>query len=311
MTPPAANAPSDAAAPPLTVPLVALAAVTVWAGTPVVTKLAVAELSPVAVGALRTLLAGLCTVPMLRVLRIAAPRAWATRGTLLVSALAGFILFPLLFSLGVARTSAGHAALLIAISPIFTGLIDAGLQRRLPGRRWWLGGAVATLGVVLLVDARFGLAAPGAGLAGNLLVLLSCIMASAGYVAGARAARDIGTWPVTLWGLTLASLALLPALPWLVPFDRMAALQTDLWAALLYLAILSSILAYAGWYWALGKGDIGRLGLLQFAQPVIGVILALIVLREPLTWPLVLAGALVLFGLLIARKPASQKEARS
>lgn len=310
MTAPTSNAAVPGTTPsnlPLVVPAVALAAVTVWAGTPVVTKLAVADLSPLAVGALRTLLAGLCTLPILLVARIAFPRSWATRGSLSVSALAGFVLFPLLFSLGVARTSAGHAALLIAVSPIFTGLIDAALSGRWPGRRWWLGSAVATLGVVLLVDTRFGLAAPGADLVGNLLVLLSCIMASAGYVTGARASRDIGTWPVTLWGLTLASLALLPALPWLLPLDRLAAAGSDLWAALLYLALLSSIIAYAGWYWALGKGDIGRLGLLQFAQPVIGVMLALLVLHEPLTWPLVLAAVLVLVGLLIARKPPPPK----
>ena len=67
------------------------------------------------------------------------------------------------------------------------------------------------------------------------------------------------------------------------------------------MALASSILAYAAWYWALGQGGIGRIGLAQFAQPLVGVILAVALLGEALTWPMVLAAATILAGVALAR----------
>ena len=74
------------------------------------------------------------------------------------------------------------------------------------------------------------------------------------------------------------------------------------WSAVLFLAYATTIVGYAGWYWALGKGGIGRVALLQFFQPVSGLLLAVFLLGEPLTLSLLAAAALVLFGVWIAAK---------
>ena len=71
-----------------------------------------------------------------------------------------------------------------------TGLIVAIVDRRPPGRRWWLGAGVALAGEALLVLSRFGVPAHAQGsLWGDLVVLVSCVASSGGYVAGARLAR--------------------------------------------------------------------------------------------------------------------------
>lgn len=285
----------------------ALFAVTLWAGTPAATKLAVGALDGLAVGLLRTLLASLVALPLLLAARLAPPASAAGRGFLAVSALGGFVLFPLLFSLGVARTSAAHGALLLAVLPILTGLFAALLERRRPSGRWWWGAALAFAGTLLLVDARFGLAGGGASLAGDLLVLLSCVFASAGYVAGARAAREAGTWAVTLWGLLIGGLLLAPLLPWFVPLEALAAAGWPGWSALVYLALLSSIVGYAAWYRALALDDIGRTGLVQFTQPVISVALAVLLLGERVSWPMALAGALIIAGVAFAQRRGPPK----
>ncbi len=279
----------------------ALAAVALWAGTPVVTKLAVAELDPVVVGALRTVVGAAVAVPILLARRLAFPASAEARGLLAVSALGGFVAFPLLFSLGLERTSAGHGALALAVLPIFTGLIAAAWDRRLPGRRWWLGAAVALAGTLLLIDRRLGLSAPGASLDGDLLVLLSCLGASAGYVAGARAAREAGSLAVTLWGLGLGGLILVPLLPFVDLAGALSGLSAVTWGSIAYLGLLSSIAAYAAWYWALAQGDIGRTGLVQFVQPFLALLLAVVVLSEALTWPLLFAGLVIVAGVALAQ----------
>ncbi len=269
--------------------------------TPIATKLAVAGLDPLAVGLLRTLLAGLLAVPLLASARLAPPSAPAGRALLAVSALGGYVLFPVLFSLGLGLTSAVHGALILALLPIFTGLTAAALERRWPAGRWWLGAGLAAAGTVWLVAGRFGLVGPGASLTGDLLVIASALAASTGYVAGARAARGAGTWAVTFWGLALGGLVLLPVLPLVLEAEDLLQADGGVWLSLLYLAGVSSILAYAAWYWALGQGDMGRIGAIQFAQPVVGLVLAALVLGEALTWPLLLAGAVIIGGVALAQ----------
>jgi drug/metabolite transporter (DMT)-like permease len=299
--PSAAAVEPGAAARQVAVLVAAYGAVVLWGATPLATKVAVAGLDPLAVGLLRTLLAGIAALPLILLGRVVMPRSRSGRAYLAVSALGGFVVFPLLFSFGLRLTTAGHGALLLGILPVSTGLIAALLERRLPGRRWWLGCAIAIAGTALLVGARFELSLEDGSALGDLLVLASAVAASAGYVAGARAARETGTWAVTLWGLVLGSLVLLPVLPFALAAGDLAAAGALAWGALLYMALLSSILAYAAWYWALGQGGIGRTGLAQFAQPLIGVALAVALLGEALTWPMVAAAAAILAGVALAR----------
>ena len=288
----------------------ALAAVALWGATPIATKLAVAGLDPLAVGLLRTLLAGLLALPVILVARLALPRGRSGLGLLAVSAAGGFVLFPVLFSLGLGLTSAAHGALILAILPVLTGLIAAAVERAWPGLRWWAGAGLAAAGTILLVGQRFGFAGEGVSLQGDLLVLASALAASSGYVAGARAARGAGTWAVTFWGLLLGGLILLPLLPFAVSAAELRQLDSEVWASLLYLAGASSILAYAAWYWALGQGDMGRVGLTQFMQPIIGLVLAAVVLGEAITLPLVLCAAAIIGGVALAQsgRPGAQRK---
>ena len=115
--------------------LAAYGAVVLWGATPLATKVAVADLDPLAVGMLRTLLAGIAALPLILFGRVTPPKSGRGRAYLAVSALGGFVVFPLLFSFGLELTSAGHAALLLGVLPVLTGLIAALLDRRLPGGR--------------------------------------------------------------------------------------------------------------------------------------------------------------------------------
>lgn len=298
---PAVNAAGSPAAGRAAILAVAFAAVVLWAGSPIATKLAVAELDPLAVGVLRTLLGALVASVILAAGRLPFPRTRAGRSLLAVSSLCGFVAFPLLFSLGIERTSAAHGALVLAVLPLFTGLIAALAERRVLRRRWWLGAAVALAGTFLLVDRRFGLSAPGASLEGDLLVLLSCLAASAGYVAGGLVARKVGTRAATFWSLALAGLVLLPVVPLVVPPSALTGLSAEAWGSLIYLGVLISIVGYMAWYWALAQGDMTRTALVQFIQPGVSLVLAAAILGEALTWPLLAAGAVIVAGVALVQ----------
>ncbi len=277
-------------------------AVVAWGVTPAVTKLAVAEIDPLTVGILRTVIAMAAGLPLAIGLRLplpAGPRDW---GLLALSGACGFVGFPLLFGLGVARTTTAHVGLIMAALPILTGLFGAAVERCLPGPLWRLGAALAFAGEVVLVGARLGFEQPGASLSGDLLTFAACAIAAVGYIAGSRLSRRIGTWATTFWGLSLAGLVLLPVLPLRLDATDWGAVTALGWTAAAYLALFSTVLAYVCWYWALAQGGTARVGAVQFAQPVVALGVAVTAMGEAMTLPLGLAAAAILAGIAIARR---------
>src|SRR5262245_38501021 len=161
----------------------------VWGAAPVMTKVGTAEMPPMVVAMLRTALGGLAALPLLAGLRQPLPRDGKMLAFLLVSALSGFVVFPILYTIGQRQTSAMHGGMILAALPIFTGSYAALLERTRPGRRWLIGCALALAGEFALIAFRAGNAGAASSLFGDLLVLLSALLVASGYVAGARLAQ--------------------------------------------------------------------------------------------------------------------------
>jgi drug/metabolite transporter (DMT)-like permease len=279
----------------------AIAAILIWGATAVVTKVAVGAMDPIAVGILRTVIAVPLALPVILLRRLAPPRG---RQIFLVAVTAatGLIGFPLLFTVGIDRTSAAHGALVLAVLPLFTGFFAALVERTLPPRRWWIGCAVALAGEIILMTGRTDLDSGGASLIGDGLVIGAAVFASLSYVAGARLEQaGYGSWGTTFWGAFGAGIILAPVL-FMLPDHSWMEADVGTWAGVLYLAAGSTILAYIAWYWALGKGGIGRIGIIQFLQPVVGVTLAVFLLGDPLTVPLSMGAVAILGGVFIAQR---------
>ena len=283
--------------------IAAAAAVLIWGGTPIATRIAVDTIDPTMVGMLRTLLAALLAPVLLLALRLPLPASNGTRPLLAFAGLCAFVLFPVLFSIGIDYTTASHAALILALQPVFTALAAHFLERSRPSRRWAAGAALAAAGAFALVHFRIGIAeSAAASWIGDLLILAAGFLASIGYVGGGRAARSFPALGVTLWGLAIGGLALLPLFVWRAGAIDWGAGTAASWSAVAYLAFAVSSLGYLLWYWALAKGGIARIGTLQFMQPVASLVLAVVLLAEPMTLPLAACAALVLAGTILAHR---------
>jgi len=97
-------------------------------------------------------------------------------------------------------------------------------------------------------------------------------------------------------------LALLPPFAWRAGAIDWSAGSFASWTAVAYLAFAVSSLGYLLWYWALARGGIARIGTLQFLQPVASLVLAVLLLSEPMTLPLAACAALVLAGTIFAHR---------
>lgn len=280
--------------------MAALAAVIIFGGSAVATRVAVSAISAIDVAIMRTVIGGLIAILLAVTLRIRLPATVHQRWLLLLSGSCGFIAFPLLFTLGVNLTSANHATMILAILPVLTGAIAMFWDRSRPKMAWWLGCAIAFAGEVLLLydpDAKSG----AASIDGDLLVWVSTLFASLGYVSGARLQRSgYSARGTTFWGVGLFALLLLPLAPFVVDIPALLGAGAYAWSGLLYQAIGVTIVAYILWYWALGNGGIARVGLFQFLQPVSGVVLAWLILSENLSLLFVFASSIIMLGVLLA-----------
>ncbi len=278
-----------------------------WSGTAIANKVAVAHMDPMTAGVLRSMLAGILGAGVALVARFprpTSPRLWAL---LMLSGVCSFALWPLLLSLGLGMTTANHAALIMAILPVLTGLIAATVERRTPRLGWWIGVGIAVAGTVLLVSQR---SRPGtdtarsASLLGDVIILAGTGVCASGYVIGGRLSPVIGTWATTFWGLASALVVLVPTFVWLSPRTEWGAVGTAGWSAIAYMTVLSSLIGYAAWFWALGHGGITRIASWQFMQPVLTVAWAAMLLGETVTLPLVGAAAAILVGTSVAQRAA-------
>jgi len=280
----------------------AVLTVLVWGGTPIITKFGAMSVDVLSLALLRTVAALPLAVLILAVLRC--PLPWYGRDKWLILALGvtGLIGFPVLFTLGVGLTSAGHAAVVAAATPVFAGLLDALVNRRFPPPRWWLGVSVAFVGVVILIAEAIGLNSVDASWQGDLLCASGGLSAAMSFVVGARLTPRFGSIGVTMWSVLVGAAIQLPFVILRMDAAAWAAIEPLGWTAIIYLSAGSTVLAYITWIFALTRGGIGRMSVWQFGLPVVGVAGAAVFLAEPLTPMLVAATVVILFGVALVQR---------
>jgi len=262
-----------------------LATMALWGANLSVVKLLITRYDTMAVATLRMIVAGLALV----VLLYASGRQWprltrAQAGTLAICAVLMVYLNQILFTEGVARTTAANAALIIALNPLISAALAALLlgDRFTPAR---VGGVVLGFGGVAMVVLNRPGAALGSGSLGDLLVLGSVISWVSGGVLVQRLARQLDSVAISTvihslgMAMLMLHMALRPA-----PFGIDWAQFTLLHGVLLVLSgLLATALGALVWNRALSTLGVARTALYVYWVPIFGVSFAVLLLGEPLT----------------------------
>jgi drug/metabolite transporter (DMT)-like permease len=265
------------------------------AGTFLVAKRAVAE---VPVGTLMfwrfSLSGAVFGVLLLFLPGPALPPRRAVPAALMLGLLAG----PLnqgLFLAGLQRSTAAHAALLYALTPIGVYLYSVLRGREAPSARAGLGLLLALAGAMVLLLAH-GLGALSGVFVGDVLIL-GAVIAWVLYTAEGKAfIGEHGAVRATAWSLIAGALWLFPLAPWVLRLDFILGASVAVKGAILYLALLASVASYLLWYWALGRTDASKVAVFSNLQPVATAVAAWLVLGEPIGWEVAVGGVLVLAG---------------
>lgn len=209
-------------------------------------------------------------------------------------ALMGVTLNPLCFVTGLAWTNPARAALLYGLTPVVVLLWSVLLGRERNHRSRWIGVAVALVGVCLVLADRGGLRHDS--LRGDLILLVGTVL-WAGYTAVGKPVVDrYGPAVVTPLALLIGFSLFLPYGVPQVAWGAVMAASPAFWAAMAYIVLLNTVLAYALWYVAIRGLPASRVAIFNNLQPVATVLLSWGLFAVPVDATMWVGAALTVAG---------------
>jgi drug/metabolite transporter (DMT)-like permease len=202
-----------------------------------------------------------------------APRGW----DLLKTAVMGCVVFAFgqrLQVLGNKLSTASDTSVLMAVEPLVASVAAAIFLREHIGPRRWLGSAIAMVGVALLNEFRW------AGLAASLIFMASFLSETAYSIIGKPLIERASVLKILTLALLFGTFANL-LMDGSQTFAAVRAMPLRLWWLIAYLSVICTAVGYAFWYVVIRETDVNVTALTIFAQPVAGVAIAALWLREP------------------------------
>jgi len=191
---------------------------------------------------------------------------------------------------------ASVAGVLISLGPLFAIISSVILLDERVGRRFALGVLLALAGATVISSPDLTLTS--GTFFGPLAVVLSSL-ASGIYTAVSKPlVGKYGPFPVAVWAAFVGTAILLPLVsPSL--FQQAAALSATGWAAIIYLAVLSTVLANLMYLTLLSRQSVSRLSIQLYLIPLVSVVGGILLIGEPLSLAVVAGGVILLVGVTI------------
>jgi drug/metabolite transporter (DMT)-like permease len=274
-----------------------------WAGNAVASKLAVGEISPMALVCLRWILgcAALYAITW-RKFHADWPVIRAHWGTIVMMAALGFTAFNALFYVAAHHTTAINLTIIQGAIPVFT-MVGALLVFGTAIRPLQVLGILVTL-LGILVTATHGEVARLLALTFNIgdLYMLACCLLYAGYALALKKRPPISGAGFLTAMAFVAFLTSLPLLGWEMARGQVQWPTIQGWLVVAYVAFFPSLVAQ--FFFMRGVELIGpaRAGLFINLVPVFGALMAVVLLGEPLGLHHLAALALVLGGIWLAER---------
>jgi drug/metabolite transporter (DMT)-like permease len=268
----------------------------IFGGTLPATRIAVSAIDPMALTALRTAIAGLCSLVLLLILRRPLPPR-ALWPQLAIAMLCVSILFPFLMALAMQTVDASHGGVVLGILPIATALVAVVITHERPKPLFWIA-SVAGAALVIAFALRQG---GGALSIGDLLLFAAVTVSAIGYAFSGRLTARMPGWEVISWVLVMALPISLPAAALTLPAD-LTSLPLEPWLALLYVALFSQWIGFFAWNAGMAMGGIARVSQVQLLQPFITFALAAFFNGETITLQIILFAAAVVATVAISTR---------
>lgn len=275
-----------------------------WAGNTIAGRLAVDNVSPMALTALRWLLSfALMSLFVREDVRQVAGLIRQRPVYFLIMGFSGFTGFNAVYYIAARYTSAINLGIMQSSTPLFVILGVVLLRHSRVSLGQIIGLLIGTIGV-FVVASRGHLSAL-LNLEFNIgdLMLIAISAMYAGYSLGLRQ-RPEGVSGVAFFAAMalVAAVTSLPLLAWEVAAGRFQAPTLQGWLVIAFVAVFPSLLAQIWYIRGVAALGAARSGFIFNAIPVFAAIMAVLILKEPFGWHHAVGMALVLGGIAWAER---------
>jgi drug/metabolite transporter (DMT)-like permease len=196
---------------------------------------------------------------------------------------------------GLSLTTVSHASLMVGTMPVLLAVgATIFAHERLNGLGW---GALAlsTIGAALIaLGAEHAVRAKGPTLAGDLLVVLSLVIALFWVLLNKRLMLRHNHIVVTAYGVLAGTLMLAVIVPVAYGVPPVHGVSLKAWAALAASGLLCTATTTLLWNWGLTQVPASQAGILLNMEPLIGSLLGIFLLHDHLGGLAWLGGAMIL-----------------
>lgn len=284
--------------------------VVIWAVNFIAAKVGLRYLPPITMASFRVVIAGLAMIPtyFLCARLPAFEGAQRSRGqgftardiwTFLYLGFFGVVVNQMCFTMGLRYTSVSHAAVIVGMGPLYTLVLAVLFRLEKATAHKIVGMLIAFVGIAILASEN-GISAHSPSLLGDAITMTGSIGFATYAVLGKRVARQYDGLTMTAFNHFAGALIVLPVAVHqarqLGPLSRWRAIPWPAWAAVLYMALLSSALAYVFYFWLLRYLAASQLAAFTYLLPVLATILGIALLGERGSAMQIVGGVLALGG---------------
>jgi drug/metabolite transporter (DMT)-like permease len=265
-------------------------------------KIALAEMNVGAMVLYRFLFATLALLPLLFTHKPTFNRReWRL---LLLCAFLGIPAQFLIQFTGLSLTTVSHASLMVGTMPVLLAVGATLFAHERMDRTGWFALAVSTIGAALIaLGARetphVAGGPPGPTIAGDLLVVLSLVIALGWVLINKSLMERHSAIVVSAYGTTCGTLMLLVSAPLMYDLPPIHHVSLKAWLALIASGFLCTAATTLFWNWGLTQVPASQAGVLLNMEPLIGSILGVFVLHEVLGPTARAGGAMILLAAIL------------
>ena len=275
-----------------------LTAAFLWAVSFVAAIVALEEVPPLVVVALRLMISAMCFLPLVVATGGAEGIGLRRMGELFLLSLVGTSLHYATQTAGLQYTTATNASLYTTTGPITILLLSAlVLGERITARKA-VGVLLAVAGVLVVMGSETVTSFELGNVKGDLLVLVSIVMWGLFTVFGKRVTDELGALRVTAWVTILGAVTMAPVGLYEARSEgfTLSVLSAEAWVAIGFLGIACSFLATLLYFVALGMSESQKVGVYLYAIPPMTAVVSALYLGETITLNLVFGAILVISG---------------
>lgn len=278
-------------------------AMAMWGGTWIAGRVIAQELTaPLAVASLRFVVAGLAIAGFMLASGngISLPQGAREWGLVWSLGFFGIFLYGLCFFFGLQHIPAGRGALVVALNPVVIVLLAWLLGKEHMNRRKALGSVIALAGCLTVIGNGDPLALLQGSVGLGEWLIVGCVLSWTAYTfIGWRATGLFSAQATTLYASITGALLLGAAALVQGDIDPLA-WSWRIWAAMFFLAIFGTAIAYTWFTAAVQRLGASRASIFINLVPVFAVLQAAILLGERLALAVLAGGALVIVGVWLA-----------